>query len=145
MADKEKDKSIFAEFREFISRGNMIDLAVGLTVGTAFTQLVNALVNDLVMPPIGYVLNNIDFNNLYINLSTTDYSSLADAEAAGAPIIKYGHFITAMINFFIIAVVIFVLVKAINKLRRQQAEEDKKEIKKEVKKELKQEEAKKKS
>lgn len=127
---QEKDKSIFAEFREFIARGNMIDLAVGLTVGAAFTQLVNSIVNDMIMPPIGFLLNNANFSELYINLSTTKYDSLAAAEAAGAPVIKYGNFITVMINFFVIAVVIFLLVKTINRLRRKQEEEDKKEEKK---------------
>lgn len=117
-----KNLSVVGEFKEFIARGNMVELAVGLTVGTAFTKLVTSLVNDVIMPPIGLVLNGVNFRDLYINLSTTDYSSLVDAEAAGAPIIRYGQFISNLIDFFIIAVVIFIIVKGINRLRRQQGE-----------------------
>lgn len=127
MADKkveetkvEESKSVFAEFREFIARGNMVDLAVGLTVGTAFTKLVNSLVQDVIMPPIGLALNNVNFSELYVNLGSNSYANLADAEKAGAPVLKYGAFITEIINFFIIALVIFFMVKAINRLRRQE-------------------------
>lgn len=117
---KQKELSIIGEFKEFIARGNMVELAVGLTVGTAFTKLVTSLVSDIIMPPIGLILNGVNFRDLYINLSTTDYANLTDAEAAGAPVIKYGQFLSSLIDFFIIAVVIFIIVKAINRLRREQ-------------------------
>lgn len=112
---------MLAEFKEFISRGNVIDLAVGIIIGAAFTAIVNSLVADIIMPPIGYVMGGIDFSNYFINLSGGVYQSLAEAEAAGAATINYGRFINAVINFLIVSFAIFVLVRAVNRMRRQQA------------------------
>lgn len=108
------------EFREFISRGSVIDLAVGIIIGTAFTGIVNSLVNDVIMPPIGLLLGDVDFSNLYINLSGDSYDSLAAAQEAGAATLNYGMFINTVINFLIIAFVIFVLIRQINRLQREE-------------------------
>jgi large conductance mechanosensitive channel len=110
----------FQEFKEFAMRGNVVDLAVGLVIGAAFGTIVNSLVNDVIMPPIGLVMGNVDFSDLFINLSGQEYGSLAAARAAGAPVIAYGSFINAVINFVIVAFAIFLVVKAMNRLRRQQ-------------------------
>jgi large conductance mechanosensitive channel len=114
---------LFQEFKEFAMRGNVVDLAVGLIIGAAFGAIVNSLVADVIMPPIGLVMGNVDFSDLFINLSGQDYPSLAAARAAGAPVIAYGSFINAVINFIIVALAIFMLVKGMNQLRRKQAEE----------------------
>ncbi|WP_323040781.1 large conductance mechanosensitive channel protein MscL [Gemmobacter sp.] len=105
------------EFKTFIARGNVIDLAVGIIIGAAFTAIVNSLVADLINPIIGLVTGGIDFSNLFIDLSGTDPASLKAAKDAGAPVFAYGSFITAVINFLIIAWVVFMLVKAVNKLK----------------------------
>jgi large conductance mechanosensitive channel len=110
------------EFKEFALRGNVVDLAVGLIIGAAFGAIVNSLVADVIMPPIGLLMGNVDFSDLFINLSGQDYPSLAAARAAGAPVIAYGAFINAVINFAIVALAIFVVVKGMNQLRRKQAE-----------------------
>ena len=114
---------LLQEFKEFALRGNVVDLAVGLVIGAAFGAIVNSLVADVIMPPIGLLMGNVDFSDLFINLSGQDYPSLAAARAAGAPVIAYGAFLNAVINFIIVALAIFVLVKGMNQLRRQQAEE----------------------
>jgi large conductance mechanosensitive channel len=114
---------LLQEFKEFALRGNVVDLAVGLIIGAAFGAIVNSLVADVIMPPIGLLMGNVDFSDLFINLSGQDYPSLAAARAAGAPVIAYGAFLNAVINFIIVALAIFVLVKGMNQLRRQQAEE----------------------
>ncbi len=106
------------EFKEFALKGNMLDLAVGIILGTAFGQIITSLVNDIIMPPIGLLLGRVDFANLYINLSDKVYPSLAAAKAAGAPAIAYGVFINNLINFIIVALVLFLLVREINRLRR---------------------------
>jgi large conductance mechanosensitive channel len=111
------------EFKEFALRGNVVDLAVGLIIGAAFGAIVNSLVNDVVMPPLGLIVGQVDFSNLFINLSGQEYPSLAAAREAGAPVIAYGAFINVVINFIIVALAIFLLVKGMNRLRRQQAEE----------------------
>ena len=115
--------TILSEFKEFALRGNVVDLAVGLVIGAAFCAIVNSLVADVIMPPIGLLMGNVDFSDLFINLSGQDYPSLAAARAAGAPVIAYGAFLNAVINFIIVALAIFVLVKGMNQLRRKQAEE----------------------
>jgi large conductance mechanosensitive channel len=112
---------MFKEFREFAMRGNVVDLAVGVVIGAAFGKIVTSLVSDIVMPPLGLVLARVDFNNLFINLSSTPYASLAEAKAAGAPTINYGVFITNVIDFVIVAFVIFLVVRGINRLRREPA------------------------
>ncbi|GHC21012.1 MULTISPECIES: large conductance mechanosensitive channel protein MscL [Gemmobacter] len=105
------------EFKAFIAKGNVVDLAVGIIIGAAFTAIVNSLVADLINPIIGMVTGGIDFSNLFINLGDGEYTSLAAAKEAGAPVFAYGSFITAVINFLIIAWVVFLLVKAVNRLK----------------------------
>lgn len=107
------------EFKEFALRGNVIDLAVGIIIGAAFNGVVNSLVNDIIMPPIGMAIGGINFKDLFIALNGQQYRSLADAQAAGAPVIAYGQFINTVINFLIVAFVIFLLVRAINRMRKQ--------------------------
>lgn len=115
---------MWKEFKEFAMRGNVLDLAVGIIIGAAFTTVVNSLVNDIIMPPIGYLLGGVDFSNLYLNLSGGEYASLAQAQEAGAATINIGLFINAIINFAIVAFAVFLLVKAVNRMsRRQEAEE----------------------
>lgn len=112
---------MWGEFRKFIARGNVVDLAVGIIVGSAFTAIVNSLVNDLIMPPIGKITGGVDFSNLFIVLGSGHYPSLAAAKAAGAATLNYGVFINTVINFLIIAFVVFLLVQQINRVRRQEA------------------------
>jgi large conductance mechanosensitive channel len=109
------------EFRKFIARGNMIDLAVGIVIGAAFSTVVSSLVNDVLMPPFGLLLGGVDFANLYINLGGTDYETLEAALAAGAPLIKYGVFLNSVISFLIVGFTVFLLVKGYNRLREQPA------------------------
>ena len=110
------------EFRTFINRGNVIDLAVGVVIGTAFGKIITSLVEDIIMPPIGLLVGKVDFTDLYINLSDKDYASLADAKAAGAATINYGLFINNIINFLIIAFCIFLVIRQMNKLAPKKAE-----------------------
>ena len=110
---------MWKEFREFAMRGNVVDLAIGIIIGAAFGRIVTSLVNDILLPPIGLVLGNVDFSNLFINLSPTPYASLAQAKAAGAPTINYGLFLNTVLNFLIVALAIFLLVRGINRLHRQ--------------------------
>jgi large conductance mechanosensitive channel len=106
------------EFKEFAMRGNVVDLAVGVIIGAAFGTIVNSLVKDIIMPPIGLLLGGVDFSDLFINLSGQAYASLAEAQAAGAATINYGLFINALINFIIISFAIFLLVKQINRMKK---------------------------
>lgn len=105
------------EFREFIARGNVLDLAVGIIIGAAFTAVVNSLVNDLINPIIGLLIGGTDFSNLFFAFSTESFPTVAAAEAAGVAVFRYGSFITAVVNFLIIAWAVFLLVKAVNKAR----------------------------
>jgi len=114
--------SMIQEFRTFIARGNVIDLAVGLIMGAAFAAIVDSLVKDVIMPPIGLALGGVDFSDFYINLSGTEYPSLAAAREAGAATINYGVFINAIIKFLIVAFAVFMLVRAVNRLYRKEAE-----------------------
>ncbi len=107
------------EFKKFIARGNVMDLAIGIIIGAAFNQIVQSLVNDIIMPPIGLLVGRVDFSELYINLSTQSYDSFAQAQAAGAPTINYGIFINSVIEFLIVAFAVFLLVRQINKLHRE--------------------------
>lgn len=116
---------MFREFREFIARGNVMDLAVGIIIGAAFTAIVNSLVADLVNPLIGIFTGGVDFSNLYVALSSESFASLAAAEEAGVAVFKYGSFITSVINFLIIAWVVFLLVKFVNRLRARTAVDEK--------------------
>lgn len=113
---------IAQEFREFAVKGNVIDMAVGLIIGAEFGKIVNSLVTDVIMPPVGILIGNVDFKNLFILLKAgtdgaTTYATLADAQKAGAVTINMGLFITTCISFTIIAFCVFMLVKAINRLR----------------------------
>ena len=108
------------EFKEFAMRGNVIDMAVGIIIGAAFGKIVTSFVNDVVMPPIGMLLGNVDFGDLFVNLSGGAYDSVAAAEQAGAAIIKYGMFINTVLDFLIVAFAIFVVIRALNKLKRKQ-------------------------
>ncbi|NDJ34041.1 MAG: large-conductance mechanosensitive channel protein MscL [Chloroflexi bacterium] len=115
---------MFKEFRDFIARGSVIDLAVGIIIGSAFTTVVNSLVNDIIMPPIGLLIGGVDFTQLYINLSGGDYESLAAAQEAGAATINIGLFINNIITFLIIALAVFLLVRGINRLRALREQEE---------------------
>lgn len=106
------------EFQEFISRGNVVDLAIGVIIGSALTKVVNSLVNDIVMPPIGLLLKGINFQNLFFSLDGHHYETLSAAQKAGAATINYGNFIAVIMEFLIIAGCIFMIVKTINTLRR---------------------------
>ncbi len=109
---------IAQEFREFIARGNVIDLAVGVIIGGAFGKIVSSLVGDVIMPPIGALMKGVNFSALFISLNGQTYESLAKAKEAGAPVIGYGAFVNTVIEFLIVAVCVFILVKAVNKLKR---------------------------
>ena len=109
------------EFREFAVKGNVVDLAVGIVLGVAFGAIVTSLVNDIIMPPIGRLLGRINFADLFINLSGTAYPSLKAAKDAGAATINYGNFLNTIINFIIVAFVMFLLIKQINRLKKEPA------------------------
>jgi len=112
------------EFKEFAMRGNVVDMAVGIIIGAAFGQIVTSLVNDVLMPPIGLLLGNVDFSNLFLVLKagTTagPYASLADAQAAGAVTVNYGLFVSTIISFVIVAFAVFLLIRSINRLQREE-------------------------
>jgi len=114
---------MFKEFKEFVMRGNVLDLAVGIVIGAAFTAVVTSFVNDILMPPIGMATGGVDFSNLYISLDGVQYESLAAAQAAGAPTINYGLFIMAIIDFLIVALVLFLIIRQVNKMRAAKEEE----------------------
>ncbi|MBR1811932.1 MAG: large conductance mechanosensitive channel protein MscL [Clostridia bacterium] len=142
MAAKEKGKGLFKEFKEFISKGNAMSLAIGVIIGGAFQAIVNSLVNDIIMPVVGLITGGIDFSNKFVLLGKGAYetleeanaaiNTLAQAEEAGIATLNYGNLITAIINFLIMAIVIFLIVKAINsagnaaksKLGKDEAEEE---------------------
>ena len=105
------------EFREFIARGNVIDLAVAVVIGAAFGRIITSLVEGILMPPIGLLLGGVDFSNLFIDISGQKPASLADAQLRGLPVIAYGNFLNDVISFVIIAFVVFLIVKAVNRLR----------------------------
>jgi large conductance mechanosensitive channel len=110
-----------SEFKDFLQRGNVIDLAVAVVLGVAFGNVVNSFVNDVLMPPIGLLLGGTDFSNLFVSLNGAAYPSLAAARAAGAPTIAYGAFLNTLIQFLIIALAVFLVVKAFNHFRKAQA------------------------
>jgi large conductance mechanosensitive channel len=113
---------MFKEFKEFIMRGNVMDLAIGIIIGAAFGKIITSFVTDILMPPIGLLLGKVDFTNLFINLSGTKYDTLKAAKDAGAPTINYGVFLGTIVDFLIVAVVIFLVVRQINRIRRQPEE-----------------------
>src|ERR1700722_11927047 len=110
---------MLSDFKAFIARGNVVDLAVGVIIGGAFGKITASLVGDVIMPPIGLVLGKVDFANLFIDLSGKGYASLADAKKAGAPTINYGTFVNAVIDFLIVAFVVFLIVHWTNKLTKR--------------------------
>jgi large conductance mechanosensitive channel len=110
---------MFQEFKTFIMRGNVVDLAVGVIIGAAFGRIVTSLVEDIIMPPIGVILGNVNFTDLFLTLSGGDYPSLAQAKEAGAATINYGLFITNVIQFLIVAFAVFILVQQVNRLFRK--------------------------
>jgi large conductance mechanosensitive channel len=115
--------SLLKEFREFAVKGNVIDLAVGVIIGAAFGKIVDSLVGDIIMPLVGIVFGKLDFSNLYVILGTVPAgaaNTLADLKKAGVPVLAYGNFITIAVNFVILAFIIFMMVKQINKLRKKQ-------------------------
>lgn len=114
---------MFEEFKKFAMRGNVVDMAIGIIIGAAFGKIITSLVNDVIMPPIGMLMGNVDFSNLFIPLDMGEYASVAVAEQAGAPIIKYGMFINTVLDFAIVAFAIFMVIRGMNKLKK--AEEEK--------------------
>lgn len=108
---------MLSEFRAFIARGNVVDLAVAVVIGAAFGRIVTSFVNDLLMPPIGLALGNADFSNLFIPLDGASYPSLAAAEAAGAATFNYGRFLNTVVEFLIVAFAVFLLVRQVNRFR----------------------------
>src|SRR5438128_528001 len=105
------------EFKDFVMRGNVLDLAIAVIIGAAFGAIVTSMVNDLLMPPLGLALGKVDFKDLFISLNGQSYPSLAVAKAAGAPVIAYGQFINTVINFLVIAFVIFLMIKQANRFK----------------------------
>jgi large conductance mechanosensitive channel len=110
---------MWKEFKEFVLRGNVVDLAVGFIMGAAFSNIVSSLVKDVLMPPIGLLLGRVDFANLFINLSGGGHRTLAEAQAAGAATINYGAFVNTLIEFLIVAFALFLLIRQVNRLQRQ--------------------------
>lgn len=110
---------MFKEFKEFIMRGNVMDLAIGIVIGAAFGKIVTSFVSDILMPPIGLALGKVDFSNLYINLSGTHYDTLKAAKDAGAVTINYGLFLGVVIDFIIVAFAIFLVIRMVNRMRRK--------------------------
>ena len=108
------------EFKAFAMRGNVVDMAVGIVIGAAFGRIVSSFVNDVLMPPIGLLMGNLDFSNLYLNLGGGSFPTLAAAEEAGAPVLKYGVFINNVLDFIIVAFAIFMVIRAMNKLKKQE-------------------------
>jgi large conductance mechanosensitive channel len=115
------------EFKEFALRGNVVDMAVGIIIGAAFSTIVRSLVDDIIMPPLGVITGGMDFSNMFVALNGQEYPSLAAAKQAGAPTINFGVFINNVISFLLVALVLFMVIKAMNKLRRKQEEEPAKE------------------
>ncbi len=108
------------EFKEFAVKGNIIDLAIGVIIGGAFGKVVTSLVNDIIMPPLGLLIGGVDFANLFINLGKVDYTSLAEAQKAGAATLNYGLFLNTVINFLIISFSIFLVIRQLNHFKKKQ-------------------------
>ena len=106
------------EFKDFVMRGNVLDLAIAVIIGAAFGSIVTSMVNDIIMPPIGLILGRVDFKDLFISLNGQSYASLADAKQKAAPVIAYGQFLNTVINFLVIASVIFLIVKQANRFKK---------------------------
>jgi large conductance mechanosensitive channel len=113
---------VLQEFKEFAMRGNVVDMAVGIIIGAAFGKIVSSFVSDIIMPPIGLLMGNMDFSKLYLNLSGSEYASLAAAQEAGAATINYGLFLNAVVDFVIVAFAIFMVIRGMNRLKRKAEE-----------------------
>lgn len=111
--------AVLDEFKAFAIKGNVVDMGVGIVIGAAFTSIVQSFVNDIVNPVLGVITGGIDFSNFFVNLGSGDYASLAEAQEAGAPTVNYGLFINAVISFLIVAWILFFVIRAINRLKRQ--------------------------
>jgi large conductance mechanosensitive channel len=109
------------EFKEFAMKGNVLDMAVGIIIGAAFGKIITSFVSDVLMPPIGLLLGKVDFSNLFINLSGQSYATLKDAKTAGAATINYGVFFNTVLDFVIVAFAIFLLIRQVNRMKREQA------------------------
>ena len=109
---------MFKEFKEFAMRGNVLDLAIGVIIGAAFGNIVTSAVNDVIMPPIGLLVGKVDFKDLFVSLDGRTFESLAKAKEAGAPVLAYGQFLNTVLNFLIVAFVIFLIVKQVNRLKK---------------------------
>lgn len=114
--------ALMKEFKEFAMRGSVVDLAIGVIIGGAFGRIVSSFVQDVIMPPIGLLLGGVDFKGLFVNLGSTPYATLAEAKAADAPTLNYGLFLQALVDFLLVAFVIFMVIKGINTMRRKEAE-----------------------
>jgi large conductance mechanosensitive channel len=123
ISPRKKGEGMLKEFKEFVMRGNVMDLAIGIIIGAAFGKIVTSFVSDILMPPVGLVLGNVDFTNLFINLSHVHYDTLKAAKDAGAATINYGVFIGTIIDFLIVAFVIFLVIRQINRFSRKPPEE----------------------
>ena len=110
---------MFKEFKEFAMKGNVLDMAVGIIIGAAFGKIISSFVSDVLMPPVGLLLGNMDFSNLFISLSSQSYPSIAAAKEAGAATLNYGMFLNTVIDFLIVAFAIFLLIKQVNRPKRQ--------------------------
>jgi large conductance mechanosensitive channel len=117
----QKGLQVAKEFREFATRGNVLDLAVGVIIGGAFGKIVTSLVNDIIMPPVGLLMGQVDFGNLFVSLDGKEYATLEAAKAVSAPTLNYGAFINTIIDFLIVAFAIFWVVRTANRLRRKEA------------------------
>jgi large conductance mechanosensitive channel len=111
---------MFKEFKEFAMRGNVLDMAIGIIIGASFGKIVTSFVEDVLMPPLGLLLGKVDFSNLFVNLSSKSFESVSAAKAAGAPTLNYGIFMNQCINFIIVAFAVFLLVRAVNHLKREE-------------------------
>ena len=111
------------DFKAFVMRGNVLDLAVAVILGASFGKIITSLVNDIIMPPLGLLLGKVDFSSLFVSLTGVPYASLADAQAAGAPTLNYGVFIKALVDFLIVALVIFLLIRAVTRAQKGKAPE----------------------
>jgi len=115
--ENQKGGEMLKEFKAFAMQGSVLDMAVGIIIGAAFGKIVSSLVGDVLMPPLGLLIGNVNFSNLYFNLSGQSFASLTEAKAVGAPVMSYGLFFNTVIDFIVVAFVIFLLVKQINRLK----------------------------
>ena len=112
-------RNFLEEFKKFAMRGNVMDMAVGVVIGAAFSKIVSSFVENVMMPPVGLLMGKIDFSNLFINLSDKEVATLAEAKAANAPVLAYGMFLNSVIDFLIVAFAVFIVVQQMNRLRRE--------------------------